>query len=189
MAGVTTDPTEHPADDELGRNPASRHDAPAVWRTAWRVLGHSGDADECFQETFVAALEYVRQGHAVQNWRALLQRIATTRAIDRLRRRVRQQSREAILEDDHPSPSRLPHEALESAELSATLRRALARLPDGQAEVFCLFHIEGWSYREIAESLSISTDLVGVWLQRAKCRLRELLAAVNPQTLEEVSRE
>jgi RNA polymerase sigma-70 factor (ECF subfamily) len=150
------------------------------------VLGRSADADECFQETFVAALEFVRQGKAVQHWRALLQRIATTRAIDRLRRRVTQRNREAFLDherDDHPSPARLPHEQLESKELAMRLRCALARLPDGQAEVFCLFHLEDWSYREIAESLSISTDLVGVWLQRAKAKLRELLADVDPATL------
>jgi len=177
-----------------------RHDGPAVWRTAWRVLGSRTDADECFQETFVAALEYARRpGSVVHNWRALLQRIATGRAIDRLRRRVSQRNREGALPDDHPSSSRPPHEHMESAELSAALRRALARLPQGQAEVFCLFHIEGWSYREIAESLSVSTDLVGVWLQRAKHRLRELLAHVDPAAaateaapeaikLEEVSR-
>ena len=177
-----------------------RHDGPAVWRTAWRVLGSRADADECFQETFVAALEYAkRPGHPVHNWRALLQRIATGRAIDRLRRRVSQRNREGALPDDHPSSSRPPHEHMESAELSAALRRALARLPQGQAEVFCLFHIEGWSYREIAAELSVTTDLVGVWLQRAKRRLRELLAHAGPAaleaatpkaiTLEEVSRE
>jgi RNA polymerase sigma-70 factor (ECF subfamily) len=162
-----------------------RRDGPAVWRTAWRVLGRPSEADECFQETFVAALEYARQGKAVQHWRALLQRIATTRAIDRLRRRVTQRNREAIFdhEADHPSPARLPHEQLESKELTMRLRCALARLPDGQAEAFCLFHLEDWSYREIAESLSISTDLVGVWLQRAKAKLRELLADVDPAVL------
>jgi RNA polymerase sigma-70 factor, ECF subfamily len=163
-------------------------DGPAVWRTAWRVLGNRADADECFQETFVAALEYSRT-HAVEHWRALLQRIATTRAIDRLRRRIGQQDREAALHDDHPSPSRLPSEQLEDAELSATLRRALARLPAKQAEVFCLFHIEGWSYREIAECLSISTDVVGMWLHRARGRLRELLSTTVNPTLEEVSHE
>ena len=164
-----------------------RRDGPSVWRTAWRVLGNRADADECFQEAFVAALEYSRT-HEVGHWRGLLQRIATTRAIDRLRRRASRQGREAALQDDHPSSSRMPDEDMESAELSARLRTALARLPDGQAETFCLFHIEGWSYREIAECLSISTDVVGVRLQRAKRRLRELLRAVNP-TLEEVSHE
>ena len=172
-----------------------RHDGPAVWRTAWRVLGSRADADECFQETLIAALEYARRpGHVVHNWRALLQRIATGRAIDRLRQRVSRRNRESALPDDHPSSSPPAHEQLESAELSAALRRALARLPQGQAEVFCLFHIEGWSYREIAAELSVTTDLVGVWLQRAKRRLRELLAQVGPAapeaiTLEEVSRE
>jgi RNA polymerase sigma-70 factor (ECF subfamily) len=173
-----------------------RDDGPAVWRTAWRVLGSDSDADECFQETFVAALEYAKSGRAVHHWRALLQRIATTRAIDRLRRNVSMRNREAELTGDHPSSSRSPDALLESAELSAALRRALGRLPQGQAEVFCLFHIEGWSYRDIAGEMSVTTDLVGVWLQRAKRRLRELLAGVDPAVtnetataLEEVSRE
>jgi RNA polymerase sigma-70 factor (ECF subfamily) len=167
-----------------------RRDGAAVWRTAWRVLGTRADADDCFQETFAAALEYSRvPGHSVQHWRALLQRIATTRAIDRLRRRVGQRNREAELPEDHPSSSRLPHDDLESAELSARLRTALARLPDGQAETFCLFHIEGWSYREIAESLAVTTDVVGMRLQRARHRLRELLSDVNPTTPQEVSHE
>jgi RNA polymerase sigma-70 factor (ECF subfamily) len=170
-----------------------RRDGPAVWRTAWRVLGDRNDADECFQEAFVAALEYSRVPgrQAIQHWRAFLQRIATTRAIDRLRRRASQRERVAVLPDEFPSNGRLPQDELESSELSARLRAALARLPEGQAEAFCLFHLEGWSYREIAESLSISTDLVGVWLQRAKARLRELLSSVDPtaRAAKEVSHE
>jgi DNA-directed RNA polymerase specialized sigma24 family protein len=55
-------------------------DGPAVWRTAWRVLGNRADADECFQEAFVAALEY-SSTHTVKHWRALLQRLAAARAI------------------------------------------------------------------------------------------------------------
>ena len=154
-------------------------DGPAVWRTAWRVLGNRADVDEVFQETFVAALEY-SGAHAVTHWRALLQRLATARAIDRLRQRVRRRGREEPLRDDHlASSDPMPLQAAENAELSARLRAALAKIPARQAEVFCLFHLEGWSYPEIVESLAISTDVVGVWLHRARGRLRELLREMN----------
>lgn len=154
-------------------------DGPAVWRTAWRVLGNRADADEVFQETFVAAVTYSRK-HVVNHWRALLQRLATARAIDRLRQRVRLKNREMALPVDHPQTAfPMPSVAAENAELSAKLRTALAEIPPRQAEVFCLFHLDGWSYPEIAEHLAISTDVVGVWLHRARGRLRELLGEMN----------
>src|SRR5256885_15383646 len=63
---------------------------PAVWRTLWRLLGNRADADECFQETFLTALQYSRgQGRGVLSWSGLLQTIATSRAMDRLRQRYR----------------------------------------------------------------------------------------------------
>jgi RNA polymerase sigma-70 factor (ECF subfamily) len=160
-------------------------DGPAVWRTAWRVLGNRADADEVFQETFVAALACsAAAGNAVRDWRALLQRLATARAIDRLRQRVRRRGREDPLpcgEDDPRLASHepMPSQSAENAELSSKLRAALAHIPPRQAEVFCLFHLDGWSYPEIAEHLAISTDVVGVWLHRARGRLRELLGGMN----------
>src|SRR5690349_16263924 len=68
-------------------------DGRAVWQAAYRVLGNRADADECFQEAFLAALEFSRRKD-VRNWRALLQRVVTARAVDRLRRRRRQAARQ-----------------------------------------------------------------------------------------------
>lgn len=151
-------------------------DGPAAWRTAWRVLRDRADTDECFQEACVSALEFSK-AHTVTHWRALLQRLAAARAIDRLRQRVRRRDQESRLPHDHPPvPTPSPLARAQNAELAARLRSAVALLPPNQAEVFWLFHREGWSYPEIAESMEVSTDLVGVWLGRARQRLRELLA-------------
>ena len=68
-------------------------DGPAVWRCACRLLGRADEAEECFQETFVAAMEAFARG-PVRNERALLLRLATARAMDRLRARYRRRSRE-----------------------------------------------------------------------------------------------
>jgi RNA polymerase sigma-70 factor, ECF subfamily len=146
-----------------------------VWQTAYRLVANRADADDCFQEAFLAALEISRREH-VENWRALLRRLATARAVDRLRRRRRWLSRQSALDcDTLAGPGAEPAQLVEDAELSDRLRRALARLPARQANVFCLHALDGWSYQEVAAHLKISVDSVGVVLFRARRRLRELL--------------
>ena len=164
-----------------------REHRPAVWRAAHRLLGNRADADECFQETFAAAVAFVRDSrHPVRNWGALLVRLATARAVDRLRQRVRRTSREVpggrFVIDALPDrdPDSRPDGRAEQAEMSARLRAALAHLPPKQADVFCLHCLEGWTYREIAAHLETTTDDVGVSLHRARAALKEHLAFLLP---------
>lgn len=151
-------------------------DGPAVWRTACRIVGNRADADECFQEAFLAAWGVARRG-PVRHWCALLKRLAAARAVDRLRRRHRQGPHEAVADwDALQSLGTPPSRSAEDAELSARLREALAGLPPKQAEAFCLQALEGWTYAEIAGRMGESTDAIGVLLHRARQRLRRLLS-------------
>ena len=154
-------------------------EGPSVWRTAYRLVRNEADADECFQETFLAALELSNR-QSVRNWPALLQRLATRRAIDRLRNRMRRERREeiadlALAEAVQADPS----QEAEAAELSSALRWALAQLPARQAEVFCLHELVDWSHQQIADQLGISANAVGVILHRTRQKLRELLNMQN----------
>jgi RNA polymerase sigma-70 factor (ECF subfamily) len=154
-------------------------DGPAAWQTAYRLLGNRADADECFQEACLAALE-VSQREEVQNWRALLQRLAVARSVDRLRGKKRtglptSPSSLRQVPDRSPPPARL----MEDAELASELRLALGQIAPKQAEAFWLHFIENCSYQEIARTLRISTDAVGVLIHRARKRLRELLAKTS----------
>ena len=156
------------------------HDGPAVWRTVYRLLGRRADAEECFQETFLAALELWRR-QSVRNPRGVLLRLATARAVDRLRQRYRRAGRETAAEwDAVPHPGEGPPHQAAANELSQCLREALTLLPDQQADVFCLNALEGWSYAEVAEELGISVDAVGVLLHRGRARLRAALAEWRP---------
>jgi RNA polymerase sigma-70 factor (ECF subfamily) len=155
-------------------------DGRAVWQTAYRILGNRADAEECFQEAFLAALEFSRR-EEVQHWRALLLRLVTARAVDRLRRRRRQAARQQAADwDTLPDHAPTPPQIAEDAELSECLRTALGRLPSKQAEAFCLHCLEGWSYQEVARQLAVSVGSVGVLLHRARKRLRQLLG-VSPE--------
>jgi RNA polymerase sigma-70 factor (ECF subfamily) len=151
-------------------------DGPAVWRTVYRIVGNRADAEDCFQETFLSALAVWRR-EAVSNPHALLQRMATARALDRLRRRYRRKSREGASAawDDLPSDGQGPSAEAEASELSQRLREALCGIPSKQAEAFCLFALDGWTYEQIAAHFGSSINAVGVLLHRARQRLQDLL--------------
>ena len=129
------------------------NDGPVVWRTLWRLLGNRSDVEECFQETFVAALKLSRR-QAVESWPALLCSLGTARAMDRLRKRYRRGVHVHNCEDgDNSDGPRLaesavstdagPAEQAVAAELSERLREALSQLPERQAEMFYLHALCG----------------------------------------------
>ena len=156
-------------------------EGPAVWRTVYRLLGNSADADECFQDTFLGALR-LSQRQTLRDVRAVLQRLATARSMDVLRRRYRQRKREEPADwATRPAEGATPEQCAEAAELSERLRTALAELPTKQAEAFCLFSLEGWSYQQIAGHLDSSVDAVGVLLFRARTKLRRRLSPAEKE--------
>jgi RNA polymerase sigma-70 factor (ECF subfamily) len=147
---------------------------PLVWQTAYRLLAHHADAADCFQETFLTALELSRRQH-VRNLPGLLVRLATTRAIDRLRQKNRQRRTDAY-EGEPVAGGEDPLDQLEARDLAGHLREAIAELPAQEAQVFCLRYLGEMSYGQIARELRIGISAVGVSLHRAKAHLRETLA-------------
>jgi len=160
------------------------NEGPVVWRVLWRLLTDRADVEECFQETFLAGLQVSRR-QTVECWSALLCRLATARAMDRLRRRYRRGGGwRGSAADKGSADGRLteatsadagPVEHAVAAELSERLREALSQLPDRQAEVFYLYAIGGWSHRELGQRMEMTENAVGVTIHRARQRLRELL--------------
>lgn len=66
-------------------------------------------------------------------------------------------------------------DGMETAERRRALQRALLELTPEQREVFVLKHVEGLSYGEIAERLSMSVPSLKMRMHRAYDRLREQL--------------
>ncbi len=160
---------------------------PLVWRTAYRLLGNHADTADCFQETFLAALELSRR-QPVRNVSGLLVRLATTRAIDRLRQRSRRERRTDGGNGAETCATGDPAGQAQDQELVGQLREAIGELPEQEAKVFCLRYLNEMSYRQIARELSIGINAVGVALFRAKAKLRAALDAVRTDK-DEVSHE
>ena len=152
-----------------------------VWRTVYRLVDDEAEAADCFQETFVAALEYSRS-HTIRNWPGMLKRLATAKAIARLRRRRRTAAVKLTdgSVENAVDGARSPASIVESLELAERVRVELAALPQPQAEACCLRFLEGWTYDEIAAELKVTVNHVGVLLNRAKASLRERLTEFAP---------
>jgi len=119
------------------------------------------DHDDVVQEAYSRLLRVEAERH-LASAKAFLFTVARNVAIDMLRR---QQARahEPISESTElPALQEIPivSDALESQQRHAALVEAIAALPDRCREVIMLRHLEGLSYKEIAERLGISPNTV-----------------------------
>ncbi len=151
-----------------------------VWATVYRLLNHEAETADCFQDTFAAALEMGRR-EKIRTWEGMLKRIATTKALDSLRRRIRERKRNVvgIIWEEVPGQNGGAGEDAEWRELGEHMRRALTSLPVPQGEVFCMRHLSDMSYEEIGAEVGMKTIAVGVMLTRTKAKLAGLLGETS----------
>jgi RNA polymerase sigma-70 factor, ECF subfamily len=154
--------------------------SPAIWKTAYRLVGNRDDAADCVQETFLSAIR-LGKSKPVRHWGAFLHRIATARALDCLRKRYQTSARREPVPPDWnslPDFRADPQRLAQGSELVQKLLQSLVELPKLQAEAFCLRYLAELEYSQIAESLEINPNSVGVLLHRTKESLRQMLSHV-----------
>lgn len=129
-----------------------------------RLTGSRADADDLFQETFLAAFRGWPPPRR-DNERAWLYRIATNKAIDRARRR-----RPLISLEDLAlaAPER---DGVTVLDLASAIRS----LPPGQRAAFVLRTVEGRSYREVAAVLECTEEAARTRVAEAKKKVRTAL--------------
>jgi len=135
--------------------------------------------DELFQEIALniwRALPKFRQDSAVKTFVArIAHNVLATHVAKAVRTVKADQDLTSIsseAEKDHSHPT--PYQSLNQSQRQQKLASAIRQLTLEQQQVITLA-LEGMSYLEIAEVLGITTNLVGVRLQRAKSALSQLL--------------
>lgn len=155
-----------------------REHGPVVFATAWRILGHAADTEDVMQEVFLQAHQ-MQLSQEVRCWEALLRRLASCRALDRLRQRRHLVPLEGL---SIPTTVDDPEALAIERELSGRLRLAIAQLPRREATVFCLRYFDDLSYEQIADTLQISPGAVATALHKARSRLESLLLEAAQET-------
>jgi RNA polymerase sigma factor (sigma-70 family) len=143
------------------------------------------DVEDCASETMQRAIEgeaRLRHGQPRRPW---VIGIARHVALDMLRARKRTRLGDDFADaksspddpsswmDRVPDTSPSPHELLERAEGREELARAVAALPPGMQTALKKFHIEGKSYQQIAEEMSLPLGTVATWVTRGRKSIAE----------------
>lgn len=150
-----------------------------------RCLQNEDDAADTAQETFVRVYQSRARFNPGQRFSTWLYTIAANLVKDRYRWRSRhpQVSLDAesnatgdSFRESLPGNAPLPHERVQAAERSATIRRAVAALPEELRQPLILAEYEERSHAEIGVILGCSAKAVETRIYRARQQLRVSLS-------------
>lgn len=151
---------------------------PTVLRLCRLMLADPIEAEDVAQEVFLQLAREFDGGDRPIAWRAWLVRVATN-ACQRRRRSRWQRWRAASDELEEAvvaSADETPEALVLGRELRAHVAAAFTHLPPRQQGVFVLRQIEGWSTKEVAAMLGVSTGTVKLHLFRANRAFRKVLS-------------
>jgi RNA polymerase sigma-70 factor, ECF subfamily len=157
---------------------------PRALATARRILHNDADAQDAVQDAFLSAFRALPDFDGRAALGTWLHRIVVNAALQRLRRRPREGSLDALLprfkSDGHHADPILKWQApnaspTEQAETRAAVRSAIGKLPDQYREVLVLRDLEGMDGAATAAALGDNENNVKVRLHRARLALRRLL--------------
>ncbi|TKB67135.1 MAG: sigma-70 family RNA polymerase sigma factor [Nitrospira sp.] len=157
--------------------------ATVIVNLAYRMVGDRTEAEDLAQETFVAAFKALPRFRAESKFSTWLYRIAANKCKDWLRAKRPGQSLhdvdvEEVL-DDRVVEDRTPERLLSQQQVAAQLDRAIQRLPPLYREAFVLKHIEGLSYEEMQEILSVNADTLKMRVYKGRLQLSRELAELK----------
>lgn len=138
----------------------------------------SAEAEDIVQDIFLKLWTKHDEWNEIENLEAYCFRATKNLAFDRveslsIRRteNIASDSESGVFVDNIT-----PFFKLVESERNTLLYKCIDELPENQKLVFQLREIEGMSYKEIAEVLKISEDLVKVNLFRARNKMKDLLS-------------
>jgi RNA polymerase sigma-70 factor (ECF subfamily) len=154
--------------------------------TAMRLMKREDDAADVVQEAYLSAFRAIDRFSGDSRLSTWLHRIVVNAALMRLRSKRRR--REESIEDLLPRFDETGHFAeppsdwgasadrlLERKDTCATVRAAIAKLPESYRTVLVLRDVEELDTEEVAQTLGLTTNAVKVRLHRARQALRTLI--------------
>ena len=157
--------------------------ATVIVNLAYRMVGDRTEAEDLAQETFVAAFKSLPTFRAESKFSTWLYRIAVNKCKDWLRaKRPGQGAQDVDVEDvfdDRVVEERTPERLLSQQQVAAQLDGAIQRLPPLYREAFVLKHVEGLSYEEMQEILSVNADTLKMRVYKGRLQLSRELAELK----------
>lgn len=156
-----------------------------IFRVVYAIVRHDADARDVCQEVWLTVWKELPKFRGESKFTTWLHPIATRRALDHLRRRRRWFDRFLPFGYEGTDAGQVPEPATtddagkqaEGAERRTEIQAALAALPPKLRAVLALREVEGLSYEEIAQAVSVPTGTVMSRLYHARRLLAQKLGA------------
>ena len=150
-----------------------------VYNIALRMTGTSEDAADMTQEAFIKAYNSLQSFRGDSKFSVWLYRIVSNVCLDFLRSKNRRPTVSLSVEDDDGEDAQLdvadesqsPELLLDRKLTRDSVRRGLDSLPPDYRQILLLREIQGLSYDEIAQALSLEVGTVKSRIFRARKRL------------------
>ena len=152
------------ADDRADLVRALHAHAGLIISSAARVSGNLADAEDIAQDIAEKLLRSPPAG--VRSWPAYLKTMAVNKAVDQLRRR-----KDWAVEVEPPGVVADSESVLYHAQRADILRRAIAKLPERDGQIFALHYLGDLPHSDIAAQMNMTANAVGVALHRIRARL------------------
>jgi RNA polymerase sigma-70 factor (ECF subfamily) len=156
-----------------------RYQQPA-FRAAYLLLRDAPAAEDVAQEAFVRAFRQLKTFRREAPFRPWLLRIVQNLALNELRARSRRGGLVERIGRTSPRVAEAPAAAVESAEESALVLRAMDALPADDRIVLHLRYFLELPEREIATAIGRPAGTVKSRLHRASARLRQIIEKDYP---------
>ena len=152
-----------------------------VYRLAYRLTGNPHDAEDLTQEVFVRVFRSL-SSYTPGTFEGWLHRITTNLFLDQARRKAKIRF-DALADDAEsriPSRSAAPDTQVIDGMFDDDVELALSELPPDFRAAVVLCDIEGLTYEEIADVLSLKLGTVRSRIHRGRSMLRKALAHRAP---------
>ncbi len=143
-----------------------------LFRLALRITMNKAEAEDVVQDTLLRVWECRGQWEQIGSLEAFAIATCRNRALDVSKRAGRNARSLDEIDGGQRSTANAQSE-LEAREEISLIRRLMDELPELQRTIMLLRDIEGQSYQEIAQALSISETQVKVYLHRARTKIRD----------------
>jgi len=158
-----------------------------IYGLTLRMLGHTEDARDATQETFISAYSNLKNFRGDAKFSSWLYRIALNVCHSRLRRRAGrgdtslEQQREDVGFEPAASDESVD-EKLYGDQVGTYVRRALTAIPAEMRQVIVMKEYEGLKFHEIAEILDVPVSTVKTRMYTGLRELRKRLDHLRPES-------
>ena len=150
-----------------------------LFRLALRITLNREEAEDIVQDTLIKLWNQRDEWSAIQNMETYSMTICRNLSLDAIEKKERQNISLDETAHDRPDNSRTQDEELMKQQQLNTVMRIIGQLPEKQRTIMQLRDIEGKSYQEIADIMSINVSDVKVNLFRAR---QKVVGSINKES-------